>query len=341
MAADGGQWLAGDEHARAFDQAFVDRPPEREAGDAGRAEVAHRGEASAQRDQRIMRAEQRQIIVRVDRAAPEGRARIADQMDMGIDQAGQDRAVRKIDQAGAGWRREKPGRDALNPAIHNGDGGGSGDGPGRIGHQTAGMDDNRLVMRGRLRSALGLGRDRRDGGDVQHGHQTRDHWHPPFSGRLHDPDALGLTRGDPRDQRGAARRQRLSRRDVVTSGRRQASHISGSREHGRRSGNDPRAARSSALARLETAVRLVDDVGAAPAADHAAVTVTRLQGLQGIADLHGARCLPVLQASWLSEKRGAHLVGRGREVNHRRSAANAVRSVLFGGILYSRGAMKG
>src|SRR5688500_5573021 len=49
----------------------------------------------------------------------------------------------------------------------------------------------------------------------------------------------------------------------------------------------------SALARLEAAVGLVDDVGAAPAADHAAVAVTRLQGLQRVADLHGPGRLPV------------------------------------------------
>ena len=35
-----------------------------------------------------------------------------------------------------------------------------------------------------------------------------------------------------------------------------------------------------ALARLEAAVGLVDDVGAAPAADHAAVAMARLQGLE-------------------------------------------------------------
>src|SRR4051812_13465088 len=49
----------------------------------------------------------------------------------------------------------------------------------------------------------------------------------------------------------------------------------------------------SALARLEAAVGLVDDVGAAPAADHAAVAVARLEGLQRIADLHGLERLPV------------------------------------------------
>ena len=42
-----------------------------------------------------------------------------------------------------------------------------------------------------------------------------------------------------------------------------------------------------ALPRLEAAVRLVDDVGAATATDHPAIAVARLERLQGIADLHG------------------------------------------------------
>src|SRR4051794_4071482 len=64
-----------------------------------------------------------------------------------------------------------------------------------------------------------------------------------------------------------------------------------------------------ALARLEAAVGLVDDVGAAPAADHAAVAVARLEGLQGVADLHGSGRLPVW-SDCLLEKRGAPLICR-------------------------------
>ena len=45
--------------------------------------------------------------------------------------------------------------------------------------------------------------------------------------------------------------------------------------------------RSLALPRFEAAVRLVDDVGAAAAADDAAVPVARLKRLQAIANLHG------------------------------------------------------
>ena len=43
----------------------------------------------------------------------------------------------------------------------------------------------------------------------------------------------------------------------------------------------------SALARLEAAVRLVDDVGPAAAADDAAVPVARFERLQAVANLHG------------------------------------------------------
>src|SRR4051794_21569936 len=45
--------------------------------------------------------------------------------------------------------------------------------------------------------------------------------------------------------------------------------------------------RRLALPRFEAPVRLVDDVGAAAAADHSAVPVARLQRLQAIANLHG------------------------------------------------------
>jgi len=45
--------------------------------------------------------------------------------------------------------------------------------------------------------------------------------------------------------------------------------------------------RSLALPRLEAAVGLVDDVGAAAAADHPAIPVARLERLQAVANLHG------------------------------------------------------
>jgi hypothetical protein len=44
-----------------------------------------------------------------------------------------------------------------------------------------------------------------------------------------------------------------------------------------------------ALARLEAAVRLVDDVGAPAPTDHAAIAMARLERLQAVANLHGAR----------------------------------------------------
>src|SRR4051812_10816336 len=73
------------------------------------------------------------------------------------------------------------------------------------------------------------------------------------------------------------------------------------------------AGKASALARLEAAVGLVDDVGAAPAADHAAVAVARLEGLERVADLHGLKRLPVF-AMLFSEMRGAHLVRGAAQV---------------------------
>jgi hypothetical protein len=50
--------------------------------------------------------------------------------------------------------------------------------------------------------------------------------------------------------------------------------------------------RALALASLEAAIRLVDDVGPAATANHPAIAMTRLQRLQGIANLHGRKRLP-------------------------------------------------
>jgi hypothetical protein len=44
-----------------------------------------------------------------------------------------------------------------------------------------------------------------------------------------------------------------------------------------------------ALASLEAPVRLVDDVRSSAAADYAAIAVARLERLQAVANLHGAR----------------------------------------------------
>jgi hypothetical protein len=48
-------------------------------------------------------------------------------------------------------------------------------------------------------------------------------------------------------------------------------------------------ARALALASFEPAIRLVDDVSTAAPTDHAAIAVARLERLQAVADLHGAR----------------------------------------------------
>ena len=68
-----------------------------------------------------------------------------------------------------------------------------------------------------------------------------------------------------------------------------------------------------ALARLEAAVGLVDDVGPAAATDDTAIAVTRLQGLERVANLHGRDACLFSYVSML-EKRSGHLGKRGREV---------------------------
>ena len=63
--------------------------------------------------QRVVGADQGEIVVGVDRLAPEGAAGHAHQMDVGVDQAGQDGAAGKVDQPRARGRRRQAGGDAL------------------------------------------------------------------------------------------------------------------------------------------------------------------------------------------------------------------------------------
>src|ERR1700712_2223151 len=81
-----------------------------------------------------------------------------------------------------------------------------------------------------------------------------------------------------------------------------------------------------ALARLEAAVGLVDDVGAAPAADHAAVAMARLEGLERIADLHGLKRLPVSSDAL---RRNARRSPSGRGLPSQAMAARARKQILL------------
>jgi hypothetical protein len=63
-----------------------------------------------------------------------------------------------------------------------------------------------------------------------------------------------------------------------------------------------------ALASLEAPVRLVDDVRASAAADYASIAVARLERLQAVADLHGARLS--LRLVWSKIKEAARMGSR-------------------------------
>ena len=76
-----------------------------------------------------------------------------------------------------------------------------------------------------------------------------------------------------------------------------------------------------ALPRLEPTIRLVDDVRAAATANHPAIAMTRLQRLQGIANLHGRNaCLTYLKlVEYLENPRGPYV-------------RNAAKSILCGDV---------
>jgi hypothetical protein len=67
-------------------------------------------------------------------------------------------------------------------------------------------------------------------------------------------------------------------------------------------------ARALALASFEPAIRLVDDVSTAAPTDHAAIAVARLERLQAVADLHGARLS--LRLVWSKIRKAAHTGSR-------------------------------
>ena len=71
----------------------------------GRAKVANRREPGANRQKRIFDARDCGCFVAGHGLAPEGRAGIAGQMDMGIDEARHDSLVREVDHLGTGGCR--------------------------------------------------------------------------------------------------------------------------------------------------------------------------------------------------------------------------------------------
>ena len=77
---------------------------------ARRAEVAHGGEAGARGQQRVLDADDRRQLVGIDRLAPERRAGIAGQMDVGVDQAGQHGARRACRRRSRRPARSRPAR---------------------------------------------------------------------------------------------------------------------------------------------------------------------------------------------------------------------------------------
>src|SRR3546814_19122969 len=73
-----------------------------------------------------------------------------------------------------------------------------------------------------------------------------------------------------------------------------------------------RPGRASALARLEAAVGLIDDIVPATAANHPVIPVAVLQRLQAVANLHG-----LFRKGSALHREGAHLLLRRENVNHR------------------------
>jgi hypothetical protein len=101
MAADDRHGCAGRDHPRAFDPALGSPPAQGEDHLEHGAQVPDGGEAGAQGDAGIADPGEHRPRIGFDRLVAIITAGISGQMDMGVDQAGQDGAVRQVDQPGA------------------------------------------------------------------------------------------------------------------------------------------------------------------------------------------------------------------------------------------------
>ena len=149
MAADGRDGRSGGNDPRSRDESLGGRAAKREADQRRRAEIADRGEAGEGGDPRVLGADQGRPFVGIDRLVAKVAAGIAGEMDVHVDEAGQDGLAGQVDEPGAGGGRGKPGRDGGDPAVGDGDGRRAGGGPRRVGDEVAGMDDHRLGGGGR------------------------------------------------------------------------------------------------------------------------------------------------------------------------------------------------
>ena len=117
MPADDRERRPGGNDARAGNQAFIGAPAQRERGLPGGARLPHGGEAGLHGFQRIFHAHDHAPFARFGRFLPEIAARIAGQMHMCVDQAGQHGLVAEVDDVVAGGRSVDPGGDRDDFAV--------------------------------------------------------------------------------------------------------------------------------------------------------------------------------------------------------------------------------
>ena len=127
------------EDTRPGHRSCLDRVTQSERRITRRPQIAHRGEARPRGEQGVLHASYRRTFVTVGRFAPEGRTRIAGQMDMRIDQAGEDRFVLHVDH-GCTCRGGCAGFDPNNTAIFDDNGGGAQRRLCRVDDQAAGLN---------------------------------------------------------------------------------------------------------------------------------------------------------------------------------------------------------
>ena len=163
MAADDRQRRTGSDDARAGDQPFGRPAPQREGGRFAAARLAHGGEPGQRGDPRVLGADDGRVFFGVDGALTVVAPRIASQVDMQVDQAGQHGLVGKVDHADLAGRRVVPFLDRDDPAVADRDRGRAARFAFRIGQHRSGVDHRYLRQRGP------------GSGHGQQGHTSRDH----------------------------------------------------------------------------------------------------------------------------------------------------------------------
>jgi hypothetical protein len=142
VPADDGQRRAGRDDAWARDQPLGRPAPERERGVLRASRLAHGGEPGERGQPRVLGPDDHAPLLGLDGFLPEIAARIAGQVDVEIDEAGDQRLARQVHHRRPRRAIDEPVLDADDPPVGDGHGRLPARRAGRVDHHRVGMDDH-------------------------------------------------------------------------------------------------------------------------------------------------------------------------------------------------------